>query len=218
MAPRLRHMLVLSALLHAAALLAGDGTQWAVAARQDTTLSVTLDDGAADAPAADAPRGVRGPAHASRPKAARVSATARLAIAQARPAAPVALGSADTPIPPVSRANDGTPDGVNDATPDTAAGAARIHARLLDLTRHFDYPHLAHLHGWEGRVLLSVAVARDGRLQQVALAHSSGFAVLDASALHSLRQVGRVYADDVALPAEGVALQLGVNYRLEGDR
>lgn len=50
------------------------------------------------------------------------------------------------------------------------------------------YPSLAQKRGWEGVVVVLVAVDEDGRPQDVAVKASSGYAVLDQCALAAVRQ------------------------------
>ncbi len=96
---------------------------------------------------------------------------------------------------------------------------ARIESRLrLDFARHFDYPWLARLRGWEGDVLLGVIVQASGRLDGIHVVRSSGFAVLDRSAIDSLRRIERI-PDAVAwLRGRDLEMRLPVIYRLEGER
>lgn len=92
---------------------------------------------------------------------------------------------------------------------------ARIQASLYAmLARYFEYPFLARQHGWEGQVLLAFHVTGDGRLQALRVARSSGFAVLDASALHSLGRVERLDEARAWLNGFGMDMQLPVIYRL----
>ncbi len=93
---------------------------------------------------------------------------------------------------------------------------ARIQSRLrLDLARHFDYPWLARLRGWEGDVLLDVIVQASGRLDTIRVARSSGFAVLDRSAVDSLRKVERIPEAVAWLRGRDLEMHLPVVYRLE---
>lgn len=91
----------------------------------------------------------------------------------------------------------------------------RIQARLLaDLARYFDYPAMARNRGWEGTVLLSLSVESDGRLNKIHVARSSGYAVLDNSALNSLNRLGRLAEASAWLNGRGLDMQLPVIYRL----
>ncbi len=50
------------------------------------------------------------------------------------------------------------------------------------------YPYFAREHGWEGLVLLKVLVQSDGRPEQVEVEKSSGFKILDQSALKAVKK------------------------------
>lgn len=92
---------------------------------------------------------------------------------------------------------------------------ARIQTSLRSLlARYFEYPFLARQRGWEGQVLLAFHMTGDGRLQALRVARSSGFAVLDASALHSLGRVERLNDAQAWLNGRGMDMQLPVIYRL----
>ena len=100
----------------------------------------------------------------------------------------------------------------------TADTVSRIKAHLYtNLARHFDYPEIARQRGWEGRVLLAMNVASDGQLQQIRITRSSGFAILDDSALQSLHQVDRIYDAVPLLNGRKLAMQIPVIYRLQGE-
>ncbi len=96
---------------------------------------------------------------------------------------------------------------------------ARIQERLrTDIARYFDYPWLARLRGWEGDVLLGVIVQASGRLDAVRVVRSSGFAVLDRSAVDSLRKIERIPEAVAWLHGRDLEMRLPVVYRLEGER
>lgn len=92
---------------------------------------------------------------------------------------------------------------------------AQIKARLnTDLARYFDYPHVARLRGWEGTVLLAFNVEANGRLEDIHIARSSGYAVLDDSALSALRKVERLVETTAWLQPRELTMQIPVIYRL----
>ncbi len=96
---------------------------------------------------------------------------------------------------------------------------ARIEARVrLDLARHFEYPYAARLRGWEGDVLLGFVVQASGRLDTIHVLRSSGFAVLDRSAVDSLRRVARLPEAVAWLNGRDLEMRLPIIYRLEGER
>ena len=81
------------------------------------------------------------------------------------------------------------------------------------LTKHFSYPLRARQRGWEGEVLLGFRVDENGRLGNVHLARSSGYSVLDHSALAALTQVKDIPLFD-SNPLGPMELQLPVLYQL----
>jgi len=82
------------------------------------------------------------------------------------------------------------------------------------LARYLTYPPLARERGWQGTVLLGLHVESNGRLGNVRLERSSGYAVLDRSALNSLNRLGYLTEAVAWLNGRSVDMQLPVIYRL----
>lgn len=82
------------------------------------------------------------------------------------------------------------------------------------LSHYLTYPPLARQRGWEGTVLLALRVESDGHLEKIRIVRSSGYAVLDHSALNSLTRLGRLTDVSAWLDGRGIDLQLPVIYRL----
>lgn len=82
------------------------------------------------------------------------------------------------------------------------------------LSRYLVYPPLARERGWEGTVLLGLRVESDGHLERIRIERSSGYAVLDHSALNSLIRLGHLAEVSVWLNGRGMDMQLPVIYRL----
>ena len=102
------------------------------------------------------------------------------------------------------------------AQPKTMATGQRLqqalHAALLP---YFQYPLMARRQGWQGEVQVALHIARDGRLSGLRVAHTSGYPVLDAAALESLRNIQQLPDTVVSvLDDSGFDLQLPVVYRL----
>lgn len=96
-----------------------------------------------------------------------------------------------------------------------AATRAQVQALLLShLQRYFEYPYLARARGWQGMVWLSVTVRPDGILDAVHVAKSSGYALLDRSAMEAMQHVGQVAEARRWLRDESVELPLPIVYRL----
>lgn len=103
------------------------------------------------------------------------------------------------------------------ADPDRNAAAARqsIQERLTSqLARYFHYPWIARLRGWQGEVQLAFRVAPDGELLHIHVAHSSGHAVLDDSALNSLQRLGNLVEASTWLEGRSLDMQIPVKYQL----
>lgn len=101
----------------------------------------------------------------------------------------------------------------------TTGTKAGLHNQLLGelrthLSRYLTYPPLARSHGWEGTVLLSLRVESDGQLDKIRLERSSGYAVLDNSALNSLKRIGNLVEARVWLEGQSIDMQLPVIYKL----
>lgn len=106
-----------------------------------------------------------------------------------------------------------------EAVPEHATGTVETHNQLLGelqtrLSRYLVYPPLARRRGWEGTVLLGMRVESDGYLHQLRIDRSSGFTVLDHSALNSLNRVGRLAEATTWLKGQEMEMQLPVIYRL----
>lgn len=85
---------------------------------------------------------------------------------------------------------------------------------LGDLRRHFEYPLLAKKREWEGTVWLSVTLNSDGTVNNVRVIRSSGYTVLDRSAVTSMQRIGRLTEAARWLNGHGLELPLPIIYRL----
>ena len=101
------------------------------------------------------------------------------------------------------------------------AGESLLRNQLLGqlqtvLARHLIYPPVARKRGWEGTVIISLRVTPEGALKDIQLARSSGYDVLDRSALRALGRIPRI--DFVGVAAHHTALQLRIpiRYKLTG--
>lgn len=84
-----------------------------------------------------------------------------------------------------AQARDAVAPGDND--PNALARYGRALSSLLERQQH--YPRLAAMRGWEGEVRLQLSIARKGTIVAIQIAHSSGFDVLDRSALELVQQL-----------------------------
>lgn len=63
---------------------------------------------------------------------------------------------------------------------------------------------------WEGTVLLGLRVESDGHLDRIHVERSSGYAVLDHSALNSLIRLGHLAEASTWLDGHGMDMQLPI--------
>jgi protein TonB len=91
----------------------------------------------------------------------------------------------------------------------------RVSAALQSqLAEAFDYPWLARKRGWQGRVTLSLHVDEDGVLSQWKIIHTSGYSLLDRSALQAAQRIGRLPQAEQLLNGRSLNLSIPVSYRL----
>ena len=171
----------------------------ALAGARETVLSVSLSVAApAVAPALPAPK----PATHATP----------LREHREKPSTPATSASAPIAALPPERAppTDAHADGV---APQPAH--AKIQAQLLaDLQRHFQYPALARRQGWQGTVWVTFTVEPNGALDRIHVAQSSGYRLLDSSALDAMQRVGRLNEANHWLNGRALEMRLPVVYRL----
>jgi protein TonB len=115
---------------------------------------------------------------------------------------PLAADTAQKPGP-------GTADSTGSELRNQLLGELQTH-----LSRYLVYPPLARERGWEGTVLLGLRVESDGHLEEIRVERSSGYAVLDHSALNSLNRLGQIAGVSAWLNGRGMDMQLPVIYRL----
>lgn len=127
------------------------------------------------------------------------------------------------PAEPIARQNDAPR-----ATGDTVAAAApavqqtsalnvseRVSAALQSqLAERFEYPWLARKRGWQGLVTLSLHIDANGELTQWKVARTSGYRILDRSALQAARGIGRLPQANQLLNGRSLTLSIPVRYQL----
>ena len=82
-----------------------------------------------------------------------------------------------------------------------------------ELNQHFIYPKLAQKHNWQGKVLLSLRVSSNGKINNVEIYKSSGYSILDQAAINSLMKVEYLPRISSWLPHD-LNLKLPVIYEL----
>lgn len=131
-----------------------------------------------------------------------------------------------TKIPKVNKAiaalkKDGTSSSKKLSRPtpsDHAAQQSKSRARVLsviyeELSQHFVYPKLAQKRNWQGKVLLSLRISANGKINDIQINQSSGYSILDQAAINSLIKMGNLPQIASWLPYE-VNLKLPVIYQL----
>ncbi|MDH5409024.1 MAG: energy transducer TonB [Gammaproteobacteria bacterium] len=81
------------------------------------------------------------------------------------------------------------------------------------LAQHFVYPSLARKKGWQGRVLLVFLINDQGQIQQVKIKQSSGYALLDNSAVNALGKLGKIEIQQTLFKTK--QFELPVIYQLQ---
>lgn len=82
-----------------------------------------------------------------------------------------------------------------------------------ELNQYFTYPKLAQKRNWQGKVLLSLRVNSNGKINNVKIHSSSGYKVLDQAAIESLLKVEYLPKISSWLPYD-INLKLPVVYQL----
>ncbi len=99
---------------------------------------------------------------------------------------------------------------------ETKLASAHIRGKLqTDLARYFSYPTIARQRGWQGHVQIRFRVQPDGKLTNIYIARSSGYRLLDKSALKALQQVEPLVEITTLLKGKSVDMELPVIYKLE---
>lgn len=63
-------------------------------------------------------------------------------------------------------------------------------------TKHFNYPQFAQRKGWQGKVRLTFNISKQGNISDILIKNSSGYAILDQAAYHSLTQIKKIEIKD----------------------
>lgn len=91
----------------------------------------------------------------------------------------------------------------------------RVSAALQNqLTEAFVYPWLARKRGWQGLVTLSLHIAEDGALSRWKVVRTSGYSLLDHSALQAAQRIDRLKQAEQLLNGQSLNLSIPVRYQL----
>ncbi|MEN8133984.1 MAG: energy transducer TonB [Thermodesulfobacteriota bacterium] len=86
---------------------------------------------------------------------------------------------------------------------------ANFHDIKDNIQKGISYPRIARRMGWEGRVIVSFVVGKNGKIQDVHIVESSGFAALDKNAIATIKK-----AAPYPCPPVRAELVVPVVYRL----
>jgi protein TonB len=224
---RLGQALLLSAVVHACALVLFPPLRIGAPRLPDLpTLEVLLPRPAAALPALAAepqPEPVRTEAPPqAKPEASRPKARSRPTPVISRPEA---ANPVDTPVaaaPPAEPAP-ATAPAVQEAPAEAVLAAAEAeptdvlfgYGRLLEqaLESNQQYPRLARQRGWQGLVKMRVQFLPGGQIGQISIVRSSGFAMLDETAVAMLRSAALPPVPD-GLRRREFLLDVPVEFRL----
>ena len=84
----------------------------------------------------------------------------------------------------------------------------------LLLTPHLQYPSRARRRGWEGEVLIGFHLSKTGLLENIHLARSSGYSLLDSSALNALIKITHIPLSTPGDFFQAMDLELPVIFQL----
>jgi len=76
--------------------------------------------------------------------------------------------------------------------------------------RHLQYPYLARRMGWEGKVVVSFVLTKEGTVKEVKVVNSSGYKVLDENTVATLQACAKYFP----IPPVDVKIKLPVTYKL----
>ena len=82
------------------------------------------------------------------------------------------------------------------------------------LASNFEYPWLARKRGWQGQVTLSLQVDNNGSLSNWHIATTSGYGVLDRSALKAAKAIRHLPEAEDLLHGQPLNLMIPVHYQL----
>lgn len=111
----------------------------------------------------------------------------------------------------------------NTATPSPTQSLANQQARQRNyllgemqnrLSQYLIYPQRARRRGWQGQVMVAIHITHRGQLDNVRLAKSSGYPLLDDSAMIAITKLGQISLPESLGPLQAIDLILPVSYQL----
>ena len=77
--------------------------------------------------------------------------------------------------------------------------------------KNISYPYIARKMGWEGRVVVSFILTKEGKINLLTVEKSSGYDVLDENAIKTIKKVSKYFP----LPPLDVKIKLPISYKLD---
>jgi len=78
------------------------------------------------------------------------------------------------------------------------------------IQNNITYPYIARKMGWEGKVLISFVLTKDGKINFLIIERSSGYKVLDENAIDTIKKVSKYFP----LPPLDVKIKIPISYKL----
>ncbi len=77
--------------------------------------------------------------------------------------------------------------------------------------KNINYPYIARKMGWEGKVIISFILTKEGKINDLWIEKSSGYEILDKNALETIQKVSKYFP----IPPLNVRVKLPILYILE---
>jgi protein TonB len=78
------------------------------------------------------------------------------------------------------------------------------------IQNNITYPYIARKMGWEGKVLISFVLTKDGKISFLTVEKSSGYKILDENAIDTIKKVSKYFP----LPPLDVKIKIPISYKL----
>ncbi len=79
------------------------------------------------------------------------------------------------------------------------------------IQNNITYPYIARKMGWEGRVVVSFILTKEGKINFLTVEKSSGYDVLDKNAIKTIKKVSKYFP----LPPHDVKISIPISYKLD---
>jgi len=76
--------------------------------------------------------------------------------------------------------------------------------------RNISYPYIARKMGWEGKVIISFILTKDGKISLLTVEKSSGYRVLDENAVDTIKKVSKYFPT----PPLDVKIKIPITYKI----